>query len=359
MAQPGLARVAIADGIMSPSRVKFAAEPAYKAAGPAVPNQSPRSWQRSMSSMPEPESRAIPPRGFSRLLDQPWLLMLLPGLVWAGNAVVARAMAGELPPIGLAFWRWLLAALIVLPFAWPHLRRDARVMRDHWPIMVVLSALGIAFFNAGLYIAAQTTTALNILMLQTSVPVLIVFATYLIFRDKVTVRQTAGIALSLAGALTLIVHGDAHVLTSLDFNVGDLWMLAASVVYAIYTAQLRLRPDVHGLSFLVATFFLGAMLLAPFYLAETLLMQHPMPLSGHALLAIGYVSVFASAVGYFAYNRTVELLGANTAGLSVYLVPVFGTILAIAALGERPHLYHVIGIGLIAGGILLATRRTA
>jgi drug/metabolite transporter (DMT)-like permease len=293
---------------------------------------------------------------WSRLANSPWLLMVIPGLVWAGNAIVARAVAGELPPIGLAFWRWLLAGVIVLPFAWPHVRRDASTMRKHWPIMVTLSALGIAFFNAGLYLAAESTTALNILMLQTSVPVLIVFATYLIFGDTVTAPQAVGIALSLAGALTLITHGDLHVLAGLDFNVGDLWMLSACILYSAYTALLRLRPEVHGLSFLVATFFLGALLLLPFYVGEMLLV-HPMPLTVTAVLAIGYVAVFASALGYFAYNRAVKLLGANTAGLSVYLVPVFGTVLAIVLLGERPQTYQAVGIALIAAGIVLATRR--
>jgi len=284
--------------------------------------------------------------------------MVLPGVVWGGNAIVARAFAGELPPVGLAFWRWMLAALLVLPFAWPHVRRDAPAMIRAWPIMVLLSALGIAFFNAALYIAAHTTTALNILMLQAAMPVLIVAATFLLFNDRITARQGAGVALSLAGATTLITHGDPHVLTDLAFNVGDLWMLAACILYAVYTALLRLRPAVHWLSFLFAIFFLGAMLLLPFYIGETLLVQ-PMPVSVRSLLAIGYVSLFASAIGYGAFNRAVELLGANTAGLSVYLVPVFGTVFAVLLLGERPELYQLAGIALIVAGILPAVRRTS
>ncbi|HET6322245.1 MAG TPA: DMT family transporter [Hyphomicrobium sp.] len=294
-----------------------------------------------------------PPRALA-----PYLLMVLPGVVWGGNAIVARAFAGELPPVGLAFWRWMLAALLVLPFAWPHVRRDAPAMIRAWPIMVLLSALGIAFFNAALYIAAHTTTALNILMLQAAMPVLIVAATFLLFNDRITARQGAGVALSLAGATTLITHGDPHVLTDLAFNVGDLWMLAACILYAVYTALLRLRPAVHWLSFLFAIFFLGAMLLLPFYIGETLLVQ-PMPVSVRSLLAIGYVSLFASAIGYGAFNRAVELLGANTAGLSVYLVPVFGTVFAVLLLGERPELYQLAGIALIVAGILLAVRRTS
>lgn len=282
--------------------------------------------------------------------------MLVPGLVWAGNAIVARAVVSSVPPIGLAFWRWAIAALVVLPFAWPHVRRDARVIRNHWPMMVLLSALGISFFNTALYIAAHTTTALNIVMLQVSAPVLVVLATYLIFHDTITGAQALGIALSLAGALTLITHGDMQVLLGFAFNAGDLWMLAACALYALYTALLRLRPNVHPLSFLFASFLIGALQLLPFYVAETL-RGAPMPVTLNALLAIAYVAVFASGFGYFAFNRTVELLGANTAGLSIYLTPVFGTVLAILLLGEQPQLYHAVGIALIAAGIVLAARR--
>jgi drug/metabolite transporter (DMT)-like permease len=237
-------------------------------------------------------------------------------------------------------------------------RRDAKTMLADWPTMLLLSALGISFFNAGLYLAAQSTTALNIVMLQSAVPVLIVVASFILFRDAVTPRQACGIAISLTGALTLISHGDIGVLTHFELNSGDLWMLAAGVSYAVYTAMLRKRPPVHGLSFLFATFAIGAALLLPFYVAESL-HARPMPLNWHAFLAVGYVAVFASVVAYFCFNRTVELLGANAAGLTVHLVPLFGTLLAVALLGESLHIYHALGIGLIATGILLATRKPA
>ena len=132
-------------------------------------------------------------------------------------------------------------------------------------------------------------------------------------------------------------------------------MLAASVSYAIYTALLRKRPAVHGLSFLFATFVIGAALLLPFYVFESVHVR-PMPLNWHALLAVSYVAVFASVVAYLCFNRTVELLGANAAGLTVHLVPLFGTLLAVLLLGERLHAYHALGIAMIAAGILLATR---
>jgi len=295
-------------------------------------------------------------RGLQALGDEPRFLMLLPGLFWAGNAIVARSIAGEVPPVALAFCRWTLAAVLIAPLAAPHLRRDIPVMLKSWRVMLLLSALGISVFNTLLYISAQSTSAINIVMLQTIMPIVVVLATFLLFRETVTRNQGIGIVVSLVGAVTLISHGDFSALASLDINKGDLWMLAAIVTYASYTALLRLRPPVHGLSFAFATFAVGATLLSPVYLAETLLVR-PLPLSLHAALAIGYVAIFASILAYLAFNRTVELLGANTAGLVVHLVPVFGTALAVVLLGEQLHIYHALGIGLIGTGIWLATRR--
>ncbi len=292
------------------------------------------------------------------LVDQAWLLMMLPALFWAGNAIVGRSVAGEVPPVALAFWRWATGALLLLPLAWRHLGRDLPMMLRAWPILLVLSALGIGVFNTFLYIGAQTTTALNIVMIQSAMPALIVVFTFLIFREKVTLRQALGVLVSIAGTLTLVTHGDASVLLQFAFNRGDLWMLAGTASYAMYTALLRRRPAVHGLSFAVATFAIGALMLLPFYMMETL-SGHPMPLNAASVLAVGYVSVFASILAYLSYNRAVALIGPNTAGLTIYLVPVFGTILAIVLLGEIPRLYHGVGIALIAIGIVLATRKTA
>lgn len=292
------------------------------------------------------------------LADQPRLLMLLPGLFWAGNAIVARSIAEEIPPVALAFWRWSAAAALIAPLAWPHLRRDVAAMVRNWPIMLVLTALGISVFNTFLYIGAHSTTAINLVMLQTAMPIVVVIATFLIFRETLTGRQAAGIAASLAGTLTLISHGDPAILLNLDFKRGDLWMLAAVVSYAVYTALLRLRPAVHGLSFAFATFAGGATLLLPFYIAETLWVA-PMPVTAHSLLAIAYVAIFASILAYLAFNRVVQLLGANTAGLTVHLVPVFGTVLAVLLLGEQIHPYHGLGIAMIGLGLWLATRKPA
>lgn len=304
--------------------------------------------------------RAAPPEtaqgATRRLIDQAWLLMLLPPLFWAGNAVMGRAVAGAVPPIGLAFWRWVLGTLIVLPFAWKHLRHDITPLMASWKEVLLLGTLGIGMFNTFQYIALNSTTALNTVMLQSSMPVMIVLMSLLLFGDRVRAAQGAGIVVSLLGALTLISHGDPALLLGLRLNAGDVWMLVAVGVYAAYTTLLRRKPAVHGLSFIVATFAVGAVELLPFYVWETLTQRAVEP-TMTTFLAVGYVALFPSIVAYLCFNRVVELVGANSAGLAIHLVPVFGSVLAVLFLGEQPHLHHGVGIALIAIGILLATGR--
>lgn len=294
--------------------------------------------------------------GRTRLLDRPWLLLLLPPLFWSGNFVLGRAVAEAVPPVALAFWRWTLGALILLPFAWPYLRRDAAVLARHWKIVTLLTLPGIAIFNTFAYIGLATTTALNGVMIQSSMPVMIVGMSFLVFRDTVTPVQGLGIAVSLSGALTLVSRGDPLALLNLHFNVGDLWILAACIAYSAYTALLRRRPNVHGFSFIVVTFLLGALMLLPFTVMEAL-NGRPLVINTISLASIGYVAVFPSILAYICYNRAVLQLGANRTGLSIHLIPVFGSVLAMLFLGERPQWFHAAGIALIATGVVLATRK--
>lgn len=291
-----------------------------------------------------------------RLFDQPWLLFVLPPLLWSGNIVVGRAVSGEVPPVGLAFWRWTLGCLILLPFALRHLRRDLPAIRRHFGMILVLSALGISVYNSMVYVGLQYTTALNGVMMQSMMPVLIVLSSLVLFRDAISARQGLGVAVSLAGAMLIVSGGNPAALAGLEINRGDLWIFAATFSYALYTALLRRRPPVHPLSFLAVTFGLGALMLLPLMLAEAAA-GRTMPLTAGAMGALFYVALFPSIVAYLCFNRTVELLGANRTGLSVHLVPAFGSAFAILFLGEGPRWYHGAGIALIAAGILLASRK--
>jgi len=288
--------------------------------------------------------------------DHPYLLLTMAVFFWAGNFILGRAFHSEIPPVALAFWRWVGAALLVTLPALPHLRRDRRALLQSWPAILLLSTLGIAAFNTLAYSGLQYTEAINAFLLQSLMPVLIVLLSFLIFREKVTWLQCVGILVSLCGAVTIIARGDTEILLSLSVNRGDLLVFTAIACYAGYTVMLRKRPHVHPLAFIATTFWLGSLILVPIYLWETLTVA-TLELKPTTMLVIGYVIIFPSIVSYLCYNRGVELVGANRAGLFIHLMPVFGSTMAVLFLGEVFCWYHGLGILLIGVGIYLATRK--
>lgn len=290
------------------------------------------------------------------LKDRPYLLLTMAVFFWAGNFILGRAFHNEIPPVALAFWRWVGAALLVTLPALPHLRRDRRALLQSWPAILLLSTLGITAFNTLAYSGLQYTEAINAFLLQSLMPVLIVLLSFLIFREKVSRLQCVGILVSLCGAVTIIARGDVDILLSLSVNRGDLLVFTAIACYAGYTVMLRKRPHVHPLAFIATTFWLGSLILVPVYLWETLTVA-TLELKPTTMLVIGYVIVFPSIVSYLCYNRGVELVGANRAGLFIHLMPVFGSSMAVLFLGEVFCWYHGLGILLIGAGIFLATRK--
>jgi drug/metabolite transporter (DMT)-like permease len=289
-----------------------------------------------------------------RIWNSAWTLLVLANLLWAGNIVLGRGMVGMVPPITLAYWRWTGAFLIAIGFAWPYLRRDWRVLLGRWRLMLVLSATGIATYNTMSYIGLTSTTALNVLLLQSAGPLIIILWAFALFGDRPSLWQAAGVALSLVGVAVIAAHGSLASLLHLSLNRGDVWILVAMLIYGSYAALFRVRPATHPLSFLVATMGIGSMMILPFYLwevAEGGRIEGGLP----AWFALAYIAVFPSFVAYLFFNRGIELIGAARSGQSWHLMPVFGSILAVVFLGEQFHVYHAVGIALIAGGIVLAS----
>jgi drug/metabolite transporter (DMT)-like permease len=287
-----------------------------------------------------------------------WGLLAAANLFWAGNIVLGRGLAGQVPPVALAYWRWTGAFVVAAGFAWPRLKTDLPVMLRHWKVMLVLSATGIASYNTMSYIGLTSTTALNVLLLQSATPLIIIIWDYLLFRETPTTRQTLGVLVSLAGVAAIAGHGSMEVLAHLRLNRGDLWVLAALMIYAIYCVVLRMRPAVHPLSFLVAAMGIGSLMMLPFMLGE---FAAGARIHGgmRSLVAIAYIAVLPSFVAYLFFNRGVELIGAGSAGQSMHLMPLFGSILAVLFLHERLQIYHAFGIAMIAAGIVLASIKGA
>lgn len=288
------------------------------------------------------------------LWNSAWTLLVLANLFWAGNIVLGRGLAGVVPPIALAYWRWTGAFLIAVGFAWPYLKRDFPVLSRHWRMMLLLSATGIASYNTMSYIGLTSTTALNVLLLQSAGPLIIIIWAFVLLGDRPTARQSGGVVLSLCGVAVIAAHGSLEALLHLSVNRGDVWILLALVIYGIYAALFRVRPAMHPLSFLVATMGIGSVMILPFYLWE--FAQGARVQGGASVwLAVAYIAIFPSFIAYLFFNRGIELIGATRAGQSWHLMPVFGSILAVVFLGERFYLYHAFGIALIAGGIVLAS----
>ncbi len=285
--------------------------------------------------------------------NMPYLLLTLAVLFWSGNFIVGRAIAADVPPVTLAFWRWTIGLVFILALGHRQLRADFPVLLRAWPMVVLLSGLGIAVFNTLVYFGLQSTTAVNGLLLQSAMPLIILLFSFLLFREKPRLNQVAGVLVSVIGVLAIACQGDIAVLWSLAVNIGDVWILLAVMSYALYSALLRKRPAVQPFSFLAATFSLGALMLAPLYAMELRAGMRIVPEPG-SYLAILYVAVFPGFLSYLFYNRGVELVGANRAGHFMHLMPVFGSILAVLFLGESFRGFHLAGIALIGGGILFA-----
>ena len=291
-----------------------------------------------------------------KLFSNAYLLLSLTALFWAGNFVLGRGVHEHVPPIALAWTRWCLATLIILPFAIPHLKRDWPAIRASMPLLLFFGIVGVGAFNTLSYTGLNYTTALNGLVLQSSAPILIVLVSFFIFGDRISPRQAFGISVSLTGVLVMVARGDPDVLAGFELNRGDLLLIAALVLWGLYTAYLRERPAIHWLSFTAVTFFIGASVNTPFFVWEHLSVRQ-LQLDTQTIAAIAYVSIFPSVLAYICFNRGVELIGANRAGVCLHLVPLFGAVLAITLLGEAPSSYHFIGIALILAGVSLAARK--
>jgi drug/metabolite transporter (DMT)-like permease len=300
----------------------------------------------------------LPLRGDERrrLFDQAYLLLSLTSLFWAGNTIVGRYVVGHVPPVTLSCIRWGGAFLIVLPFAAPHLARDWPAIRKHAGVMALLAFTGFSIYNVMAYYALQYTTAINGLLLQSASPLFVALWSFALFGERLKPRQAGGICLSLAGVLTIVCRGSLAVLFGIELNRGDVALLAAIVIYAFYTVALRKRPPIHPLSFLAAGMGLGALFLAPAMVWE-LASGKPFVLDQISVGSIVFVCVFPSLLGGLLLNRGVELIGANRAAPFIHLVPVFGSVIAVAFLGESFELYHAIGYALVCAGITVAARK--
>lgn len=287
----------------------------------------------------------------------PYLLLTLTALFWSGNMVLGRGIRADVPPLALAFWRWAIAFVLVLPLALPHLKSQWPRLKAGWKPVLILGLIGVGGYNTFAYLALQHTSATNAVLLNSFIPVATVAISWAFLGKHLRRIEGLGVIVSLCGALTIVARGDLAILMHLDLNVGDAWMLLAVLVWAIYTVGLAWRPTgVHPMLMLAAMTAVGLAALVPAYAWEMAQGRHINVHFG-SLASLAYVGIFPSFIGYIFYNRGVAEVGANKASLFIHLMPVFGTLLSAIFLSEIPLWYHYLGIGLIFTGIWLTTKR--
>lgn len=295
-------------------------------------------------------------RRWPGLIGNPYLLLALTSLFWSGNHIVGRAIGGHVPPFAISALRWLIPSLLLWAFAHRTIAKDWPAMKASWKILLWLGITGGTMFTSLQYVGLQYTSALNVSVLNSLTPVLIVATSAMIFRDPVTPLQIAGIITSLLGVLAIIAQGDIATLLHLSFNGGDILIVFNMLLFSVYTAYFRLRPQISPISFLFAFGAVSVLGTLPFAIVEGL-SGYTLQANWETLGAVLYVALFPGFLAYLFWNRGVELIGANRAGPFQHLIPLYSAILASTLLGEQLHLYHVAGFALIIGGVWLASTK--
>lgn len=290
---------------------------------------------------------------WARLYRQPYLLLTLSPLFWAGNTVASRLAVGEVSPMALTTYRWSGVLLLLAVFARRAVVADWPAMQTRLPYILAMGALGFTFFNAFYYVAAHFTSAVNIGIIQGALPGLVFVFAFLIAGTRAGWGQIAGMATTLIGVGVIAVRGDLAALATLDFNAGDLMMLGACVVYALYTVLLPRRPKISGLSFFAGLSVAALLTSLPFLAGEIAMGAYRAP-TPFGWLVVAYCAVFPSVISQIFFVRGVELVGPGRAGVFINLIPVFASILAVLVLGEDFRLYHGLALVLVLGGIFWA-----
>lgn len=284
-----------------------------------------------------------------------YLFLIITSLSWGANAVAGKLAVGHISPMLLTSIRWGLAFVILLTFALPQVRRDIKTIRANLPLLFGYGMCGFTFFNILLYSALGYTTAINVAIEQAGMPMVIFLANFLLFRIKVTPAQIIGFVLTLTGVAITASSGSLVRLIGLELNRGDALMLLAILFYGGYTVALRYKPVLHWQSMI--TVMAGAAFLTslPFSAFEVMRETVIWP-DTRGWLVAAFAAVVPSLVGQVLFIKGNEIIGSNRAGIFINLVPIFGTLLSVMILGEILHLYHVVALVLVLGGIWLSER---
>lgn len=276
-------------------------------------------------------------------------------VIWSGNFVVARAIAEDIPPIQLNFWRWIVALACMLPLALPHLRREWPVIRQHFGYLSFMGLVGISLLNTLIYKGGQSTESLNMALLVPTVPIMIIVMSRIVYGEPITPRRLLGVFIVLLGVVTILSRGDVERLTAVRFAAGDFWALGGAVCFAVYSLFVRQRPvDISIEAFNAVTFIMGVLFMVPPLLWEMWVLPLP-TLNVPVTVGIVYSGVGCSFVAYMLWAKAISIVGPVRAGFVYYTLPLFAAVSATIVLGEVVTMAHVFGGLCIIAGILVAT----
>ena len=278
--------------------------------------------------------------------------------IWSGNFIVARGLSDHIPPVSLAFFRWMTAVLFFAPFATRGLIKEWSVIRQHMVYFCITSFIGITCFNTFIYIAGHTTTAMNLSLIAITFPIFIMIFSRILYQESLSVKKGIGVFLVLAGVVFLITQGDLSTLVNISFTVGDLWMLAASIFFAVYSLLLKRKPlgiSVYTLQF--TCFVMGLFFLLPFFVWEqSQLSAQGNYLNQTTIPAILYVGIFASLCAFLLWNQAIVTLGPSKAGMVYYVLPLFSGFFGYFFLNETIGFVHFLSMVLIFSGIVVTNQ---
>jgi len=286
-------------------------------------------------------------------------LASLASFIWSGNFIIARGVYKEIPPISLNFYRWLVASIIIFPFAIRKFKTEWPVVKRSWLYLFFAALMGVSLFNTFVYIAGHYTTAINLALIgTTSSPIMAIIMARIFLKEKIGLLKLIGLILCISGVFYLLSKGNVENLLRLKFSSGDAWMLLAAFCFAVYNTMVRKKPAaLSPVNFLFTSFTLGTILLIPFFIWET---QHSAAInwSRDVITSILYLGIGASVICFFIWNKAIGILGAGRTVLFGNLIPIFTSLIAVIKLHEEFTWIHVVSMILVFSGLMLANLRS-
>jgi len=288
------------------------------------------------------------------MLASGYIFALLATAIWSGNFIIARYLSDSIPPITIAFWRWSIALIVITPLAIKSFIAEWHILKHHKVYLLITSILGITIFNTLIYIAARTTTALNLSLIAITFPIFILILSRFIYGEAITLKKVLGILLVAIGVVTIVTKASFVALLNLSFHIGDIWMIIASFIFAVYSILLKKKPKGIGIwSFQFSTFLIGVIFLIPLFIWESNTVES-FSYSNQTYLAFLYIGIFASLTAFVLWNKAILIIGPTKSGMIYYSLPLFSGFLAFIFLGENIIYFHLISAVLIISGIILA-----